>query len=96
VAQKNLHTHLIGNHQIEVRGFDGEVADQLLLGGGVGGQQRNSPGPFVLATAPLCGKRLAGRNGIARAIATGQHRPICASATLAALQKVEEMYSPKW
>ena len=72
-AQKDRNANLVGNEQIEVRVFRREVADEFRLGGDVGGDERNGPGPLVDAAAPLGGERLAGSDGFVRAAVPRKH-----------------------
>ncbi len=95
--QKNFDPDLVGHKKIEIRRFRGEVAHQFRLGGDIAGHQRNRPGPFVDAAAPLGGQRLAGRDGLARAVAALAARaPAADWRSSPSSQKVDEMYSPKW
>ena len=75
MADENLGSDLVGDHQVEVRRLLGKMADEFRLGGDIGGNQRHRPRPLVYAAAPLRGKSFARRNGFMRAIAALHQRP---------------------
>ena len=75
MSEEDLDPDLVGHHQVEVRCLRCEVAHQLRLGGYVGCDQRNGPGPLVHSTAPFGGQRLARRNRFVRAVAALHQRP---------------------
>ncbi len=47
VAEEDFNANLVGDSQLEVGRLGGEVAHEFGLGGDVGGDERNGPGPLV-------------------------------------------------
>ena len=101
VAEEDVDANLVGDAQIEVGRLGGEVAHQFRLGGGVGGDQRNGPGPLVHAASPFFGNGFAGGDLLARAgPALPSSGPSCGlvgmCSSTSSVQKIVEMNSPKW